>query len=56
MDDIRTLLQEYHFDVLKDMADLLGVHPASTKKAAHIGALAPAKGKRWPCSSVRANA
>jgi hypothetical protein len=41
MDTIRTMLQEYHFDVLRDMAELLGVHPASAKKAAHINALAP---------------
>jgi hypothetical protein len=41
VDDIRSLLQAYHFDVLKDMVELLGVYPASTKKVAHINALAP---------------
>jgi hypothetical protein len=36
---IRNLLQEYHFDVLKDMVDLLEITPASSKKVAHIEAL-----------------
>jgi len=40
MTDVRKLLQEYHFDMLKDMARLLGVEPATTLKASYIDALA----------------
>jgi len=36
---VSDLLQEYHFDILKDMVELLEVTPASGKKAAHIRAL-----------------
>jgi hypothetical protein len=39
MVDAYNLLQEYHFDILKDMVELLGVSPASNKKVAHINAL-----------------
>jgi hypothetical protein len=40
MTDARTLLQEYHFDLLKDMARLLAIEPASTLKTAYVDALA----------------
>ena len=40
MTDARKLLQEYHFDILKDMAPLLGVKPATTLKASYVDALA----------------
>jgi hypothetical protein len=39
MTNAHTLLQEYHFDLLKDMARLLGIESASPLKVSHIDAL-----------------
>ena len=39
MINVSKLLEDYHFDILKDMVRLLGIDPASNKKVAHIEAL-----------------
>ena len=41
MTHTRKLLDEYHFDILKDMVTVLGLSPASTKKVAHVKVLVP---------------
>jgi len=41
MIDVTKLLDQYHFGILKDMTQLLGVTPASNKKRGYIQALAP---------------
>ena len=41
MPNAKRLLEEYHFDILKDMAEMLGIAIASNKKAAHVKALTP---------------
>jgi hypothetical protein len=42
MTDVQKLLQDYHFDILRDMASLLGVEPSTTLKASYIEALGQA--------------
>lgn len=39
MTDAQKLLQDYHFDILRDMASLLGVEPSSTLKTSYIEVL-----------------
>ena len=41
MTHARKLLNEYHFDLLKNMVTVLGISLASNKKVAHVKALAP---------------
>jgi hypothetical protein len=39
MTDTQKLLEDYHFDILRDMTDLLGVEPRGTLKVSYIEAL-----------------
>jgi hypothetical protein len=41
MTDVKSLLESYHFDVLREMAELLEVSPDTTRKRSHIKALVP---------------
>ncbi|MBN1641243.1 MAG: helicase-associated domain-containing protein [Anaerolineae bacterium] len=41
MTDARTLLESYHFGILRDMGLLLKIDPLSSKKADYVDALAP---------------